>query len=169
MQETPNRPHSRNRRTLWLVVGLLLVATGGLLLKTDIEQFREVRNRRHWPTVTGRITASSVVGERAFRPNLIYQYLVDSALFTDSSFLDMPSFGGRRSRYDAAEKKASEYPVGAEVPVHYNPDNPGESRLKVTAPWSIYGQVGFSGFLIVLGLIAGMAGFRTQNAPVRQV
>lgn len=145
------------------MVGLVLIVAGATLLAVDLEQFQDVRARHHWPTVTGRITASTVVGERAFRPNLVYQYAVDSIVYTDSSFLDMPSFGGRRSRYDAAEKKAAEYPVGSEVPVHYNPAHPAESRLKITAPWSVYGQVGFSGFLIVLGLIAGVAGLRAKT------
>ena len=155
---------NRNRRTLWLVVGIVLIVAGSTLMATDIEQLREYRNRRHWPTATATIIVSTVVGERAFRPNLVYEYSVDEVVHTDSSFLDMPSFGGRRSRNDAAEKKASEYPVGTEVPVHYNPNNPAESHLKITPPWSIYGQVGFSGFLIALGLVAGVAGFRRKTA-----
>jgi len=151
------------RRPLLLGLSLLLLVAGvslSLMTLTELESYREFTA---WPTVAGTVEISEVIGERAFHPRIVYSYAVAGTRYTDTSFLDMPSFGGRRSRRDAAEKKAAEYPVAAEVTVHYNPAAPADSRLKINAPWSVYGKLGFAGFLVVLGLVAAGLGFRRPS------
>lgn len=143
-------------------LSLLLIIAGAVLIVLDVDKLEYFHGLSNWPTTEGTIVVSEVIGERAFRPHLIYEYEIEGVPYTDSSFLDMPSFGGRRSRHDAAEKKAEAYPVGKTVAIHYNPDQPTESRIKIHAPWSVYGQLGFAGFLVILGLVAGFFALRRR-------
>lgn len=142
----------------WLLAGAVMIALIGVrLVVAETERLEHYTALRDWATTQGTIIASRVIGVRAFRPEIVYQYQVESSVFTDSTSLDPPSFGGRNSKRDAAEGVASEYPVGKAVTIHFNPKDPSDSRLKITAPWSVYGQLGFGAFLFGAGalLIAG--------------
>lgn len=138
----------------WLLAGAVLIALIGVwLVVAETKRLEHYIALRGWSKTQGTIIDSRVIGVRAFRPEIVYQYHVDSIVFTDSTSLDPPSFGGRNSKRDAAEGVASEYPVGKAVTIHFNPNDPTDSRLKITAPWSVYGQLGFGAFLFGAGLL----------------
>lgn len=162
-EPTSHRPGRARRLQLAALAALLLIG-GIVLLIIELDRLDYYQSLSDWPTTEGTIRVSEVIGERAFRPHLIYDYEINQTVYTDSSFLDMPSFGGRRSRKDAAEKKAEAYPVGSPVTIHYNPQNPAESKIKINAPWSVYGQLGLAGFLIILGLVTGGFSIRGRQA-----
>lgn len=142
----------------------LLVLAGGMavigvwLVVSETERLEQYIKLRGWSTAAGTIVDSRVIGVRAFRPEIVYQYQVDSVTYRDSTSLDPPGFGGRNSKHDAAGKVASEYPAGKSVTIHYDPTNPSKSLLKITAPWSVYGRLGFGAFLFGAGLLL-IAGF----------
>ena len=140
-------------QTILGVAGIVCIAAGLLLGWYSLNDFRVYERMKDWPVATGTVTASSVVGERAFRPQIVYEYTVKDIVYVDSSFLDMPSFGGRRSRLEAAETMAEEYPAGKTVSVHYDPTSPAISRLRVNPPWSVYGKMGLAGVLLIGGLV----------------
>jgi hypothetical protein len=135
------------------ILGIVLIAAGLLLGWFSLNEFRVHERMKSWPATPGLVVSSSVVGERAFRPQIVYQYDVGGLTFTDTTFLDMPSFGGRNSRREAADTMAAEYPVGKTVTVHYDPESPALSHLKVGAPWSVFGKMGLAGVLVILGLV----------------
>ena len=139
-------------RILMFIIALILIAGGVLLLQFAYGDFQRYRALNQWPSTTGTIIISDVIGERAFRPNLVYTYEVAGQVYRDSSDLNMPSFGGRNNRRSAAETMAGMYPVGSTVVIHYQPEDPANSRLRVSPPWSVYGQMGFGGVLLLLGL-----------------
>ena len=115
-------------------------------------QFIEFENRtvqKSWPTTLGTITQSRTIGERAIRPLVVYRFKVDSVIFTDSTSLNAPMFGGKRKKLDVAEKLVKEYPVGKAVEVFYNPDNPQESYITHQITWDILAKLGFYAFLIL--------------------
>ena len=145
------RPPFRLPRILALAAGVAAVL-GLWLVFLQVEHLEEYMLLRGWTSVPGVIIDSRVIGERAYRPEIVYQYSVDDRVYRDSTSLDPPGFGGRNAKRDAAEGVASEYPVGKAVVIHYNPSDPTDSRLKITPPWSVYGKTGFGGFLFGAGL-----------------
>jgi hypothetical protein len=114
--------------------------------------------------VQGIVTVSKVVGERAFHPHIEYEYSVSGQTYHDSTTLDLPSFGGRRSKYDAAEYIAGQYPVGKTVRVHYNPRNPVESHLRVFPSWAVYGKMSVGILLLGFGVFCAIGYFMRRPA-----
>jgi hypothetical protein len=138
----------------WLFgLSLALAAVGIWLVYSQMERLEQYVHLRDWKSVSGKIIDSRVVGERAFRPEIVYEYQVETVTYRDSTSLDPPGFGGRNAKHDAAAGVASEYPVGKAVMIHYDPADPSISRLKITPPWSVYGRTGLGGFMFGVGLL----------------
>ena len=114
-------------------------------------QLQEALEISNWPSVEGKIVESRVVGERAFRPDIKYIYTVDGEEYTGSSSLDMPGFGGRTSRLDAAEKMVRQYPQGSTISVYYNPENPQQSMLHPKPTYSHYLTLTTAALLFLAG------------------
>jgi hypothetical protein len=95
-----------------------------------------------WPTVTGTITASryqeSPVGTADgdehvhYFANVAYRYVVEGRTFN----CERIAFHGidPHTRLLVVQSIVDRYPVGAAVPVRYNPDDPGEAVLEVRRP-----------------------------------
>jgi hypothetical protein len=150
-------------RWLLLPAAVLLVVGVGLILAGwgILEDYADYRD---WPAVSGTVVHSEVVGKRAARPNVVYEYTVDGVLYRDSSALNPPSFGGRTSRRGVAEEIASQYPDGRAVTIHYQPDKPANSLLRVYAPWSAYGKLGAGGLVFFLSVMT-MIAYAGRNSP----
>lgn len=127
------RPPFRLPRLLVIGAGLA-AALGFWLVLLQVKHLEQYVLLRGWSAVPGVITDSRVVGQRAFRPEIVYEYTVDERIYRDSTSLDPPGFGGRNAKRDAAEGVSSEYPIGKSVIIHYNPVDPSDSRLKITPP-----------------------------------
>lgn len=149
-----------------LILSVLLLVPGGLLVNSTANRFESYAIMSHWPATTGTVTVSEVVGERAFRPNVVFTYQVDGVAHLDSTDLNMPSFGGRNNRREAADTMAAMYPVGSAVTVHYNPDDPSVAKMKVSPPWSVYGQLSFGITLILGGILAGLVSVRLKASRI---
>jgi hypothetical protein len=104
---------------------------------------------RQWPTAPARIEKSGVrtYEERdrsskgttrlrtLVRPDVVYSYAVAGVTYRG----DKVSIIRSSTNQDAfARKVAARYPVGAELKVHYNPDNPSDSALDPRAPLGLY-------------------------------
>ena len=103
---------------------------------------RNAARQRSWPTVKGKVQRSGVhefqelqrrdsgpdVSRTAYRAEVIYGYDIAGVHYTG----DTAASGTRVSSNleVVARKSAEKYPVGIEVDVHYNPDNPAESVIK---------------------------------------
>jgi len=92
----------------------------------------------HWPAVAGKVISAEVVGKRAFVPRITYSYQVGDSVHTGVTDLGVPGFGNRNVRLDVAEKSVADYTPDAVITVHYDPANPGISRLRVNVPWNVY-------------------------------
>lgn len=116
-----------------------------------------------WPRTQGEVLESRVERERSssthgstitFAPRIRYQYEVQGRSFTS----DRIAVGGTldTSSKKRAAERTRRWPVGAKVPVFYNPRDPSEAYLKPDAEsvWLI-GAIG-----AVVGLVGlGFAGF----------
>lgn len=135
-------------------LGLFFTILFGFVLTPFFSrQLSTTLQKTKWPSVDGTIVASTVVGERAFRPDIRYEYLVNNKHYSGSSFLNMPGFGGRMNRLDAAEKLAKAFPAGSHIVVYYRPENPQESTLVPQPAYSYFIKIGTSTILFILGLI----------------
>ena len=143
---------------LLLLLGVLLVFAGVWLIATQSEMLVTTRQHVNWPTTEGTVVTSEVVGTRAFHPHIVYQYTVAGVTYRDSTALDLPSVGGRHTAYDAASWIVEQYPVGRKVTIHYNPDNPTESGIRVFPSWDVYGKLSVGAVVLIGGLILTLLG-----------
>jgi hypothetical protein len=104
---------------------------------------------RQWPTVAARIEQSGVrtYEERdtnsnentrlrtMVRPDVVYSYAVAGVTYRGDTVSVIRSSTNQGA---VARKVAARYPVGSDLKVHYNPDNPSESALDPRAPLGLY-------------------------------
>ena len=92
--------------------------------------YRYSQQAKHWPSVTGTVTASAVVREGGrlggLRPDIHYRFTLNGQVYQG----DRLTFGGDHSYYlsDPAPFVA-QYPVGKEVDIYYDPKDPNNSLL----------------------------------------
>ena len=108
--------------------------------------------KRQWPATIAEVTDSKVLGNRAFYPQITYQFKINNNIYRKNTDLSTPGFGGKRSRYDTAEIIVSEYPQGKKVKVYYNPQDPHDSYLRIGPYWSDFVQFSFGLVLYGIGL-----------------
>lgn len=138
---------------VFAVVGILLTIFWG------IPTARNAVESKNWPTTDGRITISDVSknynsdkSHIIYRAKVAYNYYVNGSLYTGSTV----AFGD----YDSSDPGhasgvVSRYPVGKNVAVYYNPNNPETSVLESGASWN-----GFVGLMVSIGFTAiGIVGF----------
>ena len=133
------------------IFSLTALIIGGLFLSFELRHMREFTDVRSWPKTNGYVISSEVVGERAFRPHITYLYSVNGDTMTASTDMRMPPFGGRRSKFDAAQEVADHFPSRSEVTVYYNPENPEISHINAAIPVELFLRIGLA-VLTVLSL-----------------
>src|SRR3954451_23566095 len=91
----------------------------------------------NWPTTTGRVTASDVK-KVVFRrqPQITYTYSVNGAPFTSRRV----SFAGGYKPKEV-DPVLARYPVGADVTVAHDPQNPAEATLETVSNKQVTAQV----------------------------
>ena len=151
----------------WLfVISVMALFAGVSLTLWGTSQLSASLGRIHtWRGCDGVVVSSDVVGERAFHVALTYEYAVDGEVFRDTTSLRQPSFGGKNKRYDVALKLLAEYPPGSEIPVLYNPADPSQSTVNTHVFWSVYGQTGFGGVLVIFAVAVGVMFLRNRHHP----
>ncbi len=121
-----------------LLVSLVLIGIGATfgVLSTGIAvklvgSFRASIRSRNWPTTPGLITHSELIWvgarNRSPRPKLKYAYKVEGTAYEGERIVFEYSHVYSR---EAVEETLQQYPVGAKMPVYYDPANPGESTLR---------------------------------------
>jgi hypothetical protein len=136
-----------------LVVVMLAFAAAGPVLASPVlfAYWRALANSRAaegWPQATGQIVNSFMQSVSAWpAPIVIYTYNVGSRRYRRGRV----RFGGTGAMNPAAaEQILASCPIGAEVPVFYNPKRPGQAVL-------LPGQHGPNKSLLwVAGLLAGV-------------
>jgi len=108
-----------------------------------------------WPTTAGRITASDTATVMFRRqPRIAYSYSVNGAPFTSQRV----SFAGGYKPKDVDPILAS-YPVGAEVTVAHNPQNPAEATLETGANKPVTAQVRILVICLILVVAVNVLSF----------
>ena len=109
-------------------------------------------NKRNWSRIEGKIIKSDIVGERALRAEVKYQYIIEDKIYYGLSDYNIPGFGSKNYRRKNARIIKNENPEGLIVNVYYNPTNPDISTLRYGPYWSNYMIIGFGSILFLFGL-----------------
>lgn len=99
--------------------------------------------RQTWQNTQGRVLFSDVEGRQSsdseggwsvsYYPRVVYEYAVNGTRFQGTRVVLGSEVG--LGNYNAVERKVHErYPAGATVPVYYNPNEPREAALELSAP-----------------------------------
>ncbi len=146
---------------------IALVCFGLVTLLFFFAARRSAKAAATWPAVRGKIVKSEVeeyqerddddgrtTWHTAHRPAVEYVYVVNGREHRGNQIDYAVSVSGGKGY---AEKVAAKYPVGSEVDVHYDPQNPGTSALRTAggagATWIIFGAA-----LIIFTLAAALLG-----------
>jgi hypothetical protein len=144
-----------------------LFGFGLLMLLFFYAARRSAKAAATWPSVRGKIVKSEVeeyqerddddgrtTWHTAYRPAVEYAYAVNGREHRGNQINHAMTVSAGRGY---AEKVAAKYPVGSEVDVHYDPNNPSTSALRTAggagATWIIFGAA-----LIVFALAAALLG-----------
>jgi hypothetical protein len=125
--------------TLFVVAATVLPMLGifggiGWFLNKKSKEAKALRDAaRNWPSTVGKVITSRAEvsgGEyTSVVPFIVYQYNVYGRDYSNSQIkagdVHMSSYSSR-----AAYDKVDKYPVGSEVTVYYNPENPQQSALE---------------------------------------
>jgi hypothetical protein len=133
---------------IFSLVTLLLAAIGAGLLVGALVAARTPGKSNHWPSTTGQILTSMIQYRRKSGGGhspysvVIYTYQVASQPYQSQRIYFGVPVGG--SAMTGVIKK---YPMGAQVPVYYNPENPAEAVLERTIPAAK--MLGFAGVIMI--------------------
>jgi hypothetical protein len=134
------------------VLGFVLAGIGIVLAVYAFPKLIRSFEERSWPTVTGTVVESTVVGDRSFVPRIEYAYAVNGKEYTGADDRNVPLFGNKRRTHEVAEKESASFPVGSSVRVYYDPENPAEATIMPEPRWNDYFQSGLGVLLFGCGL-----------------
>lgn len=136
---------------LAILMGLfILLFMGVFALLTGYTLLEDATARKSWLQLSGTIVRSEVIGQRAYRANIVYTYVHQDSTYVDSTSLDPASFGGRNARRQKAQYESSLYHVGDTVTVYADPSDPKRSTLHRGVTWDAYARTG-TGVIFILG------------------
>lgn len=142
--------------TLAIMAVFLLIGAGLTVWGWSILQ--NARTSMTWPTAEGVITESEVTksedaeGGDSYKPEIAYQYTVENQRHESYTIKYGENSYGSRGR---AQTVADTYPVGRQVIVYYDPEQPGRSVLEPGVSSGSYIVLGVGLFFILLTLIIG--------------
>ena len=117
-----------------LAIGLVGLIPLSLILLLVILIFvmvrRKIQAAQNWPSTEGVVLTSEVRdagGESGLYPLVIYRYEVGGRVYKNSRIAVAVEYG--RQSFESLEQLAARFPVGAQVKVYYNPQNPAEAAL----------------------------------------
>lgn len=157
VENTENQ--TKSKYLIAIVVGCVFVVAGffGVILYA-IPTALEASASGSWPTTAGVITRSEVneyrsSGKVTYSPTVVYDYQFAGESLTS----DQIGFGGdwAMEKDDVERLLASTYPIGGEVTVFFNPDNPKQAALEAGMTWTSLLPLGLGcAFMVIGGLVA---------------
>jgi hypothetical protein len=135
------------------IVALVLGAVGVVLMVAGFLAARTPGKSRDWPTAAGQILASTITyrhrtnGGHTPYPLVMYTYQVEGKIYQSQRIYFGTEIGG-----SAMKGRIKKYPVGAEVPVYYNPQNPADAVLERSIPAAK--MLGFVGVILIASAAA---------------
>lgn len=137
-----------------VVIGLTLGLAATFMLLTIIDHIKIGVASVHWPMTRGAVLHSEIVkSDGDYGESMSYEYLVDGISYR-GNHVDW-SDGSQTT----AETNARRHRPGAELPVYYDPVNPGQSVLQKgidSGLWCVIPTVAIFGLVSVVGIWDGL-------------
>jgi len=144
---------------IFLLVGLGLTYWGWNILQ-------DARASAAWPAADGVVTRSEVTrstdsdGGDSYSPEITYTYTVNNEQLANKTIkFGENSYSSRKK----AEGIANSYPVGKNVTVYYDPQQPEKSVLEPGVSAGSYIVIGIGIFFILITLVAALISFFVRN------
>jgi len=117
-----------------LVIIILIGLVGMFCLFVGLFASTMNMSASSWPVTEGNITSSEVVDWGAvnhhdYRPQISYQFQVGGRYYSSSQISSGAIYYSGDGSKEATEI-VNRYPVGSQVQVHYNPNNPSNAVLE---------------------------------------
>lgn len=147
-----------------VVLFIIGVVGAALTIFLGIPMMKNAFESRGWPTADGVITVSQFTsntdrdsGSTTYGASIAYDYTVNGASYTGSNV-----HFGQYSTSDPSYGRSivNRYPLGKQVMVYYDPDNPSESVLEPGAGWSSFMVAGIGILFALVGFIGGFFQFK---------
>jgi hypothetical protein len=160
--------------TFNLIVAALLLAAAGWAAWIRVARRRQAGAAAGWREVKGRVldhdveerfgTDSEGRPDYDYIPKITYRYEAGGAVRTGGRIGFETHYFANRG---AAEKHLAQWPVGSEVTVYVNPDDPDEAALTREAPggWWVVGLFVALAAAVALGLFDGGEAGAEDSAP----
>jgi hypothetical protein len=142
-----------------LVPGLLVLSMPTALSAALFVRLRKLRRAASWPVVTGRITKSDIESETLRdgsvrnRPAVSFEFEVGGKRYQGSR-VHVVDGAGNAGKPD---ETLVLYPVGASVPICYNPADPTEAALERNPPLRLWAMYAVVGAIFLAGVGAALA------------
>jgi hypothetical protein len=157
----------RRHRLPFGLLGATIILLGLILIVFNLDRLNNLWESRSWPATAAKVVRTALIREgRVYGPLVVYSYEVNGRIYVDSSHVAAPGFGGKRKRYDAAERILNDFHQDSLITVRYDPANAAVSTLHPGPPWNVYGQLGLGSTLFAAGLfLLLLITFGRQAAP----
>lgn len=116
------------------VIGFSILLVDGILLGIIFSTLRGVANAANWSSTMGTVTYSAIQSRlsgdsTADYPVVHYTYQVMGQMLQGKNIMPGPEAGGV-----GAKKVVARYPIGTQVTVYYDPNNPSDAVLERGTP-----------------------------------
>jgi hypothetical protein len=141
---------------------IFLVAGGAIAYFLGWPMIVEAKASKAWPSTPGTITVSQVESHRGSDNKTMYSHRVEYTFAVDgvqhTGNRVWVNDGWSSSSSSSAKRTVSQYPVGGETTVYYDPAAPEVCALQPGTTWFTYLPLAFGGLFFLVGtLIVGGA------------
>jgi hypothetical protein len=148
-------------------VTIIFLSMPLLILVGLAAKLMEVHKARHWPQAAGRIVHSAIEAKEVRNVDGEPRVVNVPAIAYEFTANGFPRSGTRVSIGEDptganTEATLARYPVGANIVVHYNPNDPGDCVLDYSTPFTGMGQ-GCATSLASLAVIGGLVYYVYRN------
>ena len=175
--------HRRGVVLLLLISGLVIMITSFIVFAVILADESKLEAVKSWPSTTGTIEFSQVkMKHRAMGPRLLwmsepvveYRYEVDDKLYRGTRIWFRHSVTAEAIRVGDREFQADEvverYPIGAEVAVYFNAEDPEDAVLELhvgaSSRFLSYVSIVVAGMGLLLVLLSVSSRSKKKTDPV---
>ncbi len=155
----------KNKKSNAVILVCVLIVFGLILGGFGLFRYNVGKKSADWPSVSGKVTCSRAQSTRVdkrmrYTPVVKYAYAVHGRSYA----------GGRISASDMHQKTIirakdilRKYPVGGQVPVYYDPDDPGVSLLEPGLPKNVFVLLFCAAACFGLAVLITISALRQKN------